>query len=172
MPSIRADFILGEWVMRTGDRLPLLGLVLESDAGKPLNLTGASCTLLLRHQDGGDALTVPHPGIPTRNGWLVLPAFVYDPPNGVVVYDWPQAETSSLRVGVLEMMVEAVLANGDLVTVPTARDARLVVRPSAWPSATPAPDWIDTAFVEINAGDDYSTLGVWNTSVPGEVHGP
>ena len=166
------DFILGELVMRAGDRLPMLGLALETDTGAAVDLTGAVCTLMLRHTDGGDALRVAHPTIQTRNGWLLLPAFVYDPPNGVVVYDWPQVETELLRTGVLEMMIDVTWPNGDGISVPTARDARLIVRPTAWPDATPVPGWIDTTFTAINAGGDYSTLGSWNTTVPGEVHGP
>src|SRR3954463_2518663 len=107
------DFILGDWEMRVGDRLPIVGLALETDTGVPVDLTGAVCTLMLRHTDGGDALRVEHPTIAERNNWLLLPAFVYDPPGGVVVYDWPQVETELLRTGVLEMMVEAVWPNGD-----------------------------------------------------------
>jgi hypothetical protein len=165
------DYIVGDLIQRRGDRLPLLGLALESDTGIAVNLTGAVCTLMLRHQDGLDALTIPHPGISETDGWLHLPAFIYDPPNGIIVYDWPQAEVSSLQIGVLELIIEASwAATGERITVPSDRSARLIVRPSAWPEA---PDmWFDTDFVSINTGGDYSTLGTWNTSVIGEVHGP
>jgi hypothetical protein len=150
----------------------MLGLALESDTGVPIDLTGAVCTLMLRHQDGGSALAVTTDIFETSNGWLMLPAFVYDPPGGVVVYDWPQIETESLRTGVMFMMVEAVwAATGEKIVVPTDRDARLVVRPRAWP-AIAAPGWVDTTFTAINAGGEYSTLGGWNTSTPGQVAGP
>src|SRR4051812_26453310 len=119
--STTADFIIGDWLMRAGDRLPMLGLALEDDGGTPLDLTDARATLMLRHQDGLDALTIAHPGLDVRDGWLLLPALVYDAPNGVVLYDWPAAETESLRIGVLELMVEVVWpATGEKVTVPTA----------------------------------------------------
>lgn len=167
------DFILGDWVMRRGDRLPMLGLAIESDTGEPVDLTGAVCTLMLRFQDGGHALSIEQNVIAERNGWLLLPAYVYDAPNGVVVYDWPQAQTELLRVGTLEMMVEAVLPGGQRIIAPTARAARLIVRPSVWPDATPAPMWLDTSFADINApAGTYSTLGVWNTGTPGQITGP
>ena len=123
------EFIVGELTIRRGDRQPLIGLVVESDVGEPVDLTGAVCSMLLRPEDGEDALTVDHPGLAVRDGWLVLPAFVYDAPHGIVVYDWPQAETSNLAIGVMELVVEAVWPDGRRVTSPTARDARLVVRP-------------------------------------------
>jgi hypothetical protein len=166
------DFILGDWSMRRGDRLPMIGLALESDTGVPLDLTGAVCTLMLRHQDGGSVLSITTDIFETRNGWLMLPAFVYDAPNGVVVYDWPQFETESLRVGVMFMQVEVTwAATGEKIVVPTDRDARLVIRPVAWPMSFPA-GWADTVFTAINAGGEYSTLGGWNTSTPGQVAGP
>ena len=34
------DQLLGEWVMRRGDRLPMLSLVIEDDDGNPVDLTG------------------------------------------------------------------------------------------------------------------------------------
>jgi hypothetical protein len=138
--TVTADFIIGEWLLRAGDRLPILGLALESDTGEPLDLTDARATLMLRHQDGLDALTIEHPGLEIRDGWLMLPAFIYDAPNGVVVYDWPSDETESLRVGVLELMVEVLWpATNERVIVPSMRDARLVVRPSAIPEGPPGP---------------------------------
>lgn len=131
MPSNAIDFVLGEWVMRRGDRLPMLGLTLETDTAEPLDITGAVCTLMLRHEDGGLALDPDQPIIArTAENWLLLPAFVYDGPHGVVLYDWPQAETESLRIGVHQMMVR-VEWPGRHASVPTARDARLIVRDSA-----------------------------------------
>jgi hypothetical protein len=167
------DFILGDWTIRRGDRLPILGLAVESDIGEPLDLTGAVCTMKLRHQDGGHVLSVEQAVIPEVDGWLLLPAFVYDAPNGVVLYDWPQLQVEMLRVGVLDLAVEAVLPDGEMVTAPSDRTARLVVRPPAWLGATPSPMWKDTLFETINTvGGVYSTLGTWNTSTPGQITGP
>ena len=128
MAAALVDFFLGEWHMRQGDRLPMLGLTLEADTGEPLNLTGAVCTLMLRHEDGLNPLIIEQSVLPIVDGWLHLPAYVYDPPNGVVLYDWPQIETESLTLGMFQLMVEARWPNGDMVTVPPARDARRLVR--------------------------------------------
>ena len=166
------EFIIGDWTMRRGDRLPMMGLALETDTGVPVDLSGSTATLMLRHQNGGPVLSITTAVFETRGDWLLLPAFIYDAPNGVIIYDWPQIETESLRVGPMFMQVEVIWAgSGERIVVPTDRDARLIVRPVAWPMTFP-PGWSDTLFAAINAGGDYSTLGTWNTTVPGEVHGP
>lgn len=129
--------ILGEWVMRRGDRLPMLSVVIEDDQGVPVNLTGGTAFLQLRAEDGVAALAFP-PDFPEVvsyvHGWLVLQAFIYDPVGGVIVYDWPSAQTAALTVGVDELVFAVHFPDGSSITAPTNRDARLIVRPSVLPA--------------------------------------
>ena len=125
--------ILGEWTMRRGDRLPMLSVVVETDGipPQPVDLTGATAWLQLRCEDGSDPLTLPatFPSHELIDGWLVLQAYVYDPPNGVVVYDWPDFQTAGLTVGVDELVIRCDFPDGSHITAPSDRSARLVVRP-------------------------------------------
>lgn len=129
------SMLLGEWTMRRGDRLPLLSVVIEDDAGVPVNLTGGTAYLQLRCEDGLAALELPEtfPPVEYINGWLVLEAYIYDPVAGVVVYDWPDAQTVGLTVGVDELIIVVRYPDGSVLTVPTSRDARLNVRPAVLP---------------------------------------
>jgi hypothetical protein len=129
------SMILGEWTMRRGDRLPLLSVVIEDDEGNPANLTGGTAFLQLRCEDGEAAVELPDsfPPVTYVNGWLVLQAYVYNAVAGVVVYDWPDAQTAGLAVGVDEMVVAVHFPDGSMLTAPTNRDARLIVRPAILP---------------------------------------
>lgn len=129
------SLILGEWTMRRGDRLPMLSVVVEDDDGHPVNLTNGTAYLQLRAEDGVAALELPEgfPPVAYVNGWLVLQAYIYDAANGVVVYDWPDAQTAGLNVGVDEMMVSVFFPDGSSITAPSSRDARLIVRPAVLP---------------------------------------
>lgn len=126
--------ILGEWAMRRGDRLPLLALAIEDDRGNPADLTDGTAYFVLHHEENLGVITPPPDhldGSYTGAGSLVLPAFIYDPPNGIVIYDWPQAETVNLTVGVLNLSVVVTWPDGASLTAPSVREARLLVRPSA-----------------------------------------
>lgn len=129
--------ILGEWTMRRGDRLPMLSMVVENDATPPVpvNLSGATCWLQLRCEDGSDPFTVPatFPSHTVVNGWIVLPAYIYSGPAGVVVYDWPDFQAAGLTVGVDELVIRVDFPDGTHLTAPSDRAARLVVRPAVLP---------------------------------------
>lgn len=131
------SMILGEWTMRRGDRLPLLSVVVENDATPPVpvNLTGATAWLQLRCEDNVDPLTLPDtfPPHEISNGWLVFQAYVYNPPGGVVVYDWPNFQTAGLTVGVDELVIRCDFPDGSHITAPSDRAARLIVRPAVLP---------------------------------------
>jgi hypothetical protein len=129
------DMILGEWVMRRGDRLPMFSVVIEDDEGQPVNLTGGRAHLQIRPEDGAPPLDLPagYPVPPYVNGWLVLDAFIYDAPNGLVTYDWPSFQTAGLTVGVSELVVSVDFPDGTHLTAPSDRSARLVVRPAVLP---------------------------------------
>ena len=131
------SILLGEWTMRRGDRLPLLSVVVENDAHppQPANLTGGTAWLQLRCEDGTDPLTLPDTFPPHTlvNGWIVLQAYIYDAPNGVVVYDWADVESAGLTVGVDELVIRVDFPDGSHLTAPSDRSARLVVRPAVIP---------------------------------------
>jgi len=127
--------IIGEWSMRRGDRLPMLSVRIEDDDGRPVDLTGGTAYLQLRSEDGYASLELPEgfPPVHYIKGWLVLQAYIYDPPNGIVVYDWPDDQTAGLTVGVDELMISVFFADGGTITAPSDRDARLIVRPALIP---------------------------------------
>jgi len=122
------SLILGEWTMRRGDRLPMLSMIIENDATPPVPVQ-------LRCEDGFDPLTLPDTFPPHEviNGWLVVQAYVYSGPDGVVVYDWPDFQTAGLTVGVDELVVRVDFPDGSHLTAPSDRSARLVVRPAVLP---------------------------------------
>jgi hypothetical protein len=130
------SMILGEWVMRRGDHVPVFAVVVEDDDGHPVDLTDCRAWLQLRCEDNTDPLQLPadQPPLTYDAGWLLLEAFVYDPPNGVVVYDWPAPHTSFLTVATDQLAVTVHFPDGSLLTAPSQREARLEVRPAViWP---------------------------------------
>jgi len=115
------------FVMRRGDRLPLLALVVEDDDGRPVDLTGQRAWIMFRPVDGEPAL------VDGLTGWYIVEAMVPAPTSGVVAYDWEESEVDALTIGVFEL---AVCIGSDplgelvtMLTAPTARDAKLIVRP-------------------------------------------
>jgi Protein of unknown function (DUF4038)/Putative collagen-binding domain of a collagenase len=137
VPSVdtTSGYVLGEWQMRRGDRLPMLSVIIQDDAGLAVDLTDGTAYLMLRAEDGSEELELPagHPPVTYNNGWLVLQAYIQDPLNGVVVYDWPDAQTAGLTVGVDELMVSVHFPNGSSISAPSDREARLIVRPALLP---------------------------------------
>lgn len=128
--------ILGDWQMRRGDRLPLLAVAVEDDDGKPVDLSGATAWFQFRCDDGTQAVTLPDSAPPLAypgQDWLVLQAYVYNGPAGIVVYDWNDPETENLTVAVMELVVAAKLPSGSWLTAPSDRSARLIVRPPLIP---------------------------------------
>ena len=114
------DQLLGEWVMRRGDRLPMLSLVIEDDDGNPVDLTGGRAYVQIRAEDGSPPLTPP-PGSPplmVAEGWLMLDAYIVDPGAGLVTYDWPDFQTAGLTTGVNELVVSVEFPNGTHITAP------------------------------------------------------
>ena len=129
--------ILGEWLMRRGDRNPLLSVILEDDAGVPLNLTGCKVWLILLAEDG-DPIFEPY--VAGDLNWWEAEAYIYNAPAGLVVYDWPDVQTASLAPGVNQIMFRVDRPDGSTITVPSEREARLIVRPAVLaPSFAPAP---------------------------------
>jgi hypothetical protein len=123
-----ADY-LGEITMRSGDRLPLLAVVIEDDMGVPVSLAGAtSVEFRLRHEDGIWPLHTA-PSNPDDT-WLVLPGSIVDAAGGVVAYDWA-VETTDLIPGPLDLLVVARLPGGVTISAPSDHAARIQVRPSA-----------------------------------------
>jgi hypothetical protein len=122
-----ADYI-GEITMRSGDRLPLIAVAIETDMGVAVDLTGAtSVEFRLRHEDGIWPLHTP-PVVP-GDTWLVLPGVIIDPVAGVVAYDWAP-ETADLVPGVLDLVVIVYLAAGATVSAPSDHTARILLRPA------------------------------------------
>jgi hypothetical protein len=122
-----ADY-LGKITMRTGDRLPLLAVAIETDQGAPVALTGAtSVDFRLRHEDGIWPLVTP-PATP-GDTWLVLPGSIVDDVGGVVAYDWA-LDTADMVPGVLDLMVVVYLPGGKTVSAPSDHTARIVMRPA------------------------------------------
>src|SRR4030095_6127577 len=131
------SIVIGEWVMRRGDRLPLFSVVIEDDGTppQPADLTGGTAWLQLRCEDLSDPLTLPDTFPPHQliDGWLVLQAYIYNGPGGVVVYDWPTFETAGLTVGVDELVIRVDFPDGTHLTAPTDRSTRQIVRPAVVP---------------------------------------
>src|SRR4030095_1022000 len=98
------SIVIGEWVMRRGDRLPLFSVVIEDDGTppQPADLTGGTAWLQLPCEGLSAPLTLPDTFPPHQliDGWLVLQAYIYNGPGGVVVYDWPNFETARVAVRV------------------------------------------------------------------------
>lgn len=128
--------ILGDWQMRRGDRLPLLAVAIEDDLGAPVNITGATAWFQFRCDDGTFPVTLPATAPPLAvpgDEWLILQAYVYNGPAGVVVYDWPDPETENLTIATMELVVSVNFPDGSWLTAPSDRTARLIVRPQLLP---------------------------------------
>lgn len=124
---MEAPAILGEWKVRRGDRLPMLALVVETDAGVPVNLTGATVIIQFRPEDGSYALDLPTAPQPALGTWYERQALIVDPVAGLIVYDFLQEEVDNLTIATHEVVVRAEWPD-NILTAPSARDARLVVR--------------------------------------------
>lgn len=123
-----ADYI-GEITMRSGDRLPLLAVTIETDMGVPVDLTGATAVeFRLRHEDGIWPLASTPPPAP-GDSWLVLPGSIINAAGGLVAYDWAP-ETADLIPGVLDLLVVVYLAGGATVSAPSDHAARIFMRPA------------------------------------------
>jgi hypothetical protein len=127
------SMILGDWQMRRGDRLPLIAVAVEDDAGVPVDLTDAKAFFQFRCDDGTLAITLPDEAPPLAfpgSDYFIVQALIYNGPAGIVVYDWTDDETANLTIAVMELVVSCEMPDGSWITAPSDRAARLIVRPS------------------------------------------
>lgn len=122
------------FIMRRGDRLPLLAVQIEDDDGQVVNLTSGRAYLMFRPIDGEPVFI--DTGEERLTGWYRVEAYIPDPTLGIVSYDWMQVEVDHMSTGVFEIAVEVIFTDGTRLTAPTDRRAQLIVRPGV---AMPAP---------------------------------
>lgn len=121
------DVPVPTFLMRQGDRLPLLAVVVEDDDGNPVNLTGAKAYVMFRPIDGEPVFTDG-----SVTGWYVVEALIPSPTAGVVAYDWLQAEVDALTIGVHELAIAVQYGTAPYFIAPTDRQAQLIVRPGVF----------------------------------------
>ena len=120
--------------MRAGDDLPGFAAVIEDDLGKPIDLTGATCYLILRSE-----LLNPF-GLNAEAGGIIYheQIKIVNALAGVVQTDWQGSDTYWWWPGHFDVAVHVVWPDpgGDKsmdrwLTAPSERIVKLIVRPRA-----------------------------------------
>ncbi len=119
-----ADLAVQVIEVRAGDDYPSFTGIVEDSNRQPLNLSGATVYLRVRHPDG----TVTE-----------LLAVLADGPSAAVVYDWSGAQTRTWGIGDHELSIRADWSNGDQVTT-ADRNCVLRIRPEVALSEEPLLD--------------------------------
>lgn len=92
-----------DFVLKKGDKLPVLRAVFLNDGGSPMNISG--CSILFKYKLREDDSLI-----------ISRTAIVEDPLNGIAQYVWTTEDTSSLGVYIGEFII--TFPSGKEVTFP------------------------------------------------------
>lgn len=103
--------------LRAGDDLPGFAAIVEDETGTAVDLTGATCWLIICDERDGE---------PIENTQI----HVIDADSGVVQHDWTgQMTGDEWGPGHYQVWVVAEWADGRRITAPSERDLELVIGP-------------------------------------------
>lgn len=106
---------MADFYLKIGDTLPILDVTLKNASGTPINLTGASVQVVLRHQGTGATVTKA--------------CTLADAANGRVTYTWLANDITA--AGFYDAEFRITFAGGATLTVPSNAKDNLTILASA-----------------------------------------